>query len=287
MLGVAALSALAGTARAAVPAGTPDPSAIVLRAADFPGGAKEVSAKSVAARGNLVAGFVTSIVFNTAYGKSHYRFAVSTASVEKSAALATKDYGVTAHLLSSKQGQQAFLKGFSSLAPGKVTFSKPRGLGLPDSSMELAGVAKTKKLRTNFSLQIFRLDRIVVVDILVGEGGPPALTDAKMLTSIVAAKAKAQLVPSALTAPTVTGTAQQGQTLTASPGTWSNTPTSYAYQWQSCDGTGANCADIAGATASTYAVQTTDVGKTLRVEVTAANGQGTTQVPSAVTAVVA
>ena len=83
--------------------------------------------------------------------------------------------------------------------------------------------------------------------------------------------------------PTITGTAQQGQTLTASTGTWSNTPTSYAYQWESCTTT---CTAITAATASTYVVVSTDVGKTIEVEVTATNTGGTsaaaTSLPTAV-----
>ncbi len=38
--------------------------------------------------------------------------------------------------------------------------------------------------------------------------------------------------------PTISGTAQQGQTLTAADGTWLDTPTSYAYQWQDCKSSG-------------------------------------------------
>ena len=48
--------------------------------------------------------------------------------------------------------------------------------------------------------------------------------------------------------------AEDGSTLTADHGTWTGTtPITYTYQWQRCDAAGANCADIAGATGSTYA----------------------------------
>ncbi len=70
--------------------------------------------------------------------------------------------------------------------------------------------------------------------------------------------------------PTISGVAQQGQTLVASPGTWSGTePISYAYQWRRCDAAGAACANISGATASNYVVTAADVGSTIRIEVTA------------------
>ena len=45
-------------------------------------------------------------------------------------------------------------------------------------------------------------------------------------------------------APTISGTPTQGQTLTANPGTWNGTPPiTYGYQWRRCDSAGANCVE--------------------------------------------
>jgi hypothetical protein len=86
-------------------------------------------------------------------------------------------------------------------------------------------------------------------------------------------------------APAVTGTPGIGQTLTASTGTWSNvTGATYAYQWQTCDTAGANCANVTGATTSIYLVDNADAGKTIRVNVTA-TATGATTASSAVTAI--
>ena len=60
--------------------------------------------------------------------------------------------------------------------------------------------------------------------------------------------------------PVVSGSAQQGQTLTSSTGTWSGSPTSYAYQWRRCNTSGGACVDIGSASASTYVAQAADVG---------------------------
>src|SRR5207245_1941400 len=79
----------------------------------------------------------------------------------------------------------------------------------------------------------------------------------------------APVAPSNTSAPTISGTAQAGQTLSASPGTWSGTqPISYAYQWRDCDTAGNNCADIFGATGASYTLAPADVGATVRVAVT-------------------
>jgi hypothetical protein len=89
------------------------------------------------------------------------------------------------------------------------------------------------------------------------------------------------------TPPSISGTPQQGQTLTASPGTWAGTqPISYSYKWQRCDSTGANCSPIAGATSTSYTLTAGDVGHTLRVEVTASNIAGSNTATSAATTVV-
>ncbi len=74
--------------------------------------------------------------------------------------------------------------------------------------------------------------------------------------------------------PSISGDARVGETLTADDGTWSNTPTSFAYQWQRCDADGTGCAAISGSTAKTYGVRLVDLGFRLRVEVTAKNAGG-------------
>jgi len=94
--------------------------------------------------------------------------------------------------------------------------------------------------------------------------------------------------PANTAAPVVSGTAQSGQTLTASAGSWSGTtPMTYAFQWQHCDSSGASCTAVAGATAQTYALTSADVGFTMRAAVTASNAYGAATISSAATAVVA
>jgi Tol biopolymer transport system component len=85
-------------------------------------------------------------------------------------------------------------------------------------------------------------------------------------------------------APSVSGTPQSGQTLTANAGSWLGLATiGYAYQWQSCDGHGSGCEDIEGATASTYVLETGDVSNTLRVRVSATEVGGTVAQTTAAT----
>ncbi|HET8752286.1 MAG TPA: hypothetical protein VFM43_07150 [Gaiellaceae bacterium] len=92
--------------------------------------------------------------------------------------------------------------------------------------------------------------------------------------------------PTSTAAPTIAGTAQQGQKLTTSNGGWSGSPTGYTYAWSRCDASGGSCASISGATASSYTAVAADVGHTLRVTVTATNAGGSGQATSAPSAVV-
>jgi hypothetical protein len=93
--------------------------------------------------------------------------------------------------------------------------------------------------------------------------------------------------PSNTSPPTISGTAQQGQTLTASTGSWSGTtPISYAYQWQRCDSAGASCVPVVGASGSSYLLAAADVGSTMRVSVTANNSAGSATASSLATALV-
>jgi subtilisin family serine protease len=74
--------------------------------------------------------------------------------------------------------------------------------------------------------------------------------------------------------PTISGTAEEGQTLTVSHGAWSNSPSSYSDQWAKCNASGASCTAIAGATGLTYKLPATYVGDTLRVQESASSGSG-------------
>ena len=87
--------------------------------------------------------------------------------------------------------------------------------------------------------------------------------------------------------PQISGTAQEGQTLTATSGSWTSSSTiSYAYQWRRCNTQGNGCSNIGGADSSSYLVRAADVGDTLRVRVTAKNADGSSQATSNETAVV-
>ena len=92
--------------------------------------------------------------------------------------------------------------------------------------------------------------------------------------------------PSNIDLPEISGTTKEGESLTATQGDWSGSPTSFAYQWRRCDLSGSSCGNIGGATSSSYSLQAADVGATLRIRVTATNGGGGTAASSAATPLV-
>lgn len=99
-------------------------------------------------------------------------------------------------------------------------------------------------------------------------------------------RAASAAVPKNETLPTISGSAEVGQTLVATRGTWSGTPRRFRYQWAQCDATGSACLAIGGATARIYTVRAADVGHTFRMTVTAINASGGADASSAATPVV-
>jgi GH25 family lysozyme M1 (1,4-beta-N-acetylmuramidase) len=93
--------------------------------------------------------------------------------------------------------------------------------------------------------------------------------------------------PAVTAQPTLAGTTTAGQQLTSSVGTWSGSPTTFAYQWRRCDVTGANCAAIPGAIASAYTLTPGDIGTTVSLVVTATNPAGSQTATTVPTGLVA
>ena len=89
--------------------------------------------------------------------------------------------------------------------------------------------------------------------------------------------------PSDTTAPTISGEAVVGSTLTADPGSWTDPSATFSYAWQRCDATGA-CTTIDGASTATYTLTSDDLGDTISVSVTATNAGGQNTATSAATA---
>ncbi|MGO9819393.1 MAG: Ig-like domain repeat protein [Solirubrobacteraceae bacterium] len=107
-------------------------------------------------------------------------------------------------------------------------------------------------------------------------------------TSVVSAPTAAVTPPTPVGPATIaapTGITWQGQVLTAQTGTWTNSPSSYTYQWEECTTT---CTAISGQTSMTMTTPTTvPSGDTIEVEVAGVNGGGTgTAVTSAPTAAI-
>ncbi|MGA2319411.1 MAG: hypothetical protein ABSG95_01540 [Solirubrobacteraceae bacterium] len=105
-------------------------------------------------------------------------------------------------------------------------------------------------------------------------GSPTIISDQISLYATYTPTAPAGSRPSNTAPPTISGVTQTGQTLSAGMGSWTESPSSYAYQWLRCNSGGAGCSAITGASEHTYALGSPDLGSTLRVEVTASNSQG-------------
>ncbi len=147
-------------------------------------------------------------------------------------------------------------------------------------------VSKTCKAITGATESSYR-----VISSQLGDTLQAVVTDENPVGNASATSAETATVtagPPVNTAlPAISGTAKEGETLSASTGSWAGTePFSYTYQWRSCNGSGESCSNISGATSSTYKLTASYVGKTLRIVVTAKNSVESTEATSFASAVV-
>jgi hypothetical protein len=93
--------------------------------------------------------------------------------------------------------------------------------------------------------------------------------------------------PADTTAPSISGTAARGDTLTGAHGTWGGAGTTLTGQWQRSANGGSSWTDISGATGSTYKLAVADEGDRIRYQVTGTNPDGHVTASSATSATVA
>lgn len=141
-----------------------------------------------------------------------------------------------------------------------------------------AGVGNVNAL---LEMAIVPLDaQILAAGITAGNVNATALAEGSFVPGVAVVIAKAVSTPRNTVLPTITGTAQVGQTLTSTQGTFTGTSNTYARQWT------ANGVDIGGATANTYVPISGQIGQVIRVRVTATNASGSVSATSLPTAAV-
>jgi hypothetical protein len=98
---------------------------------------------------------------------------------------------------------------------------------------------------------------------------------ALIITVLVAALAATGAFAATVTlAPTISGDASTGSTLTASAGSWTPSSATAEYTWLRCDASASGCVGITGACGRSYEVRAADEGHTLRARLTATESNG-------------
>jgi hypothetical protein len=169
-------------------------------------------------------------------------------------------------------GQEKFVAVSQNLGDGpRVMTSQAQ---VPLSCTNISG-----ETNSAYTLAPADYEAYMKVEVTAANGVSPAGVASSPSSAQVAGRA-----PGNTAAPSLSGTAQVGQTLTANSGIWTGYPTpDFSFQWRLCDAGGGNCQDIAGATSSTYTLASTDQEGAVRVEVNATNPVGSASATSAPT----
>jgi hypothetical protein len=286
--------ALAATAVGARQISTPLPSlaSMAIAVSDFQSGAAIVQQSTTTSDGQPV--FTRRFGSGARIGGVPYVTAVDEVALYPDAASSAHDFAVTQDLLARKSGRTAFAttfaKGMAAGSKGRLKITKTitsPPVVLDAGSLSLAMTVVTNQGKLPIAVDVVQADRAFSVIFLAGMFGQRiGHGDAAHLAAAAEAHIKAAFTVSSTAAPTISGQAQQGQTLTVDEGSWIGAPSSFGYVWARCDSTGATCTPIDGATDKTYTLTSADSGFTVRVTVTGANTVSSQQAVSVPTATV-
>lgn len=181
----------------------------------------------------------------------------------------------------------------TAVTPAALTAGGTRSLTIRGTALHLGDTVRVipaGSAPVTATVTAVSADRTVLtatVDLTAAAGGPATVEIRAFgagVGTITRTDAVTITVPvlRATTAPSITGKAAVGATLTAGAGQWTPAPTAYTYQWA------AGGAPIKGATARTYVIPAGMLGKRLTVTVTATRPRATSgSATSAPTAAVA
>jgi hypothetical protein len=106
------------------------------------------------------------------------------------------------------------------------------------------------------------------------------IDDVAIYTRALSAGEVAELANSSISTPTnsavpsVSGIARTGETLDASTGSWTGSPSSYTYQWKRANTADGTYSNISSETSNRYILTDDDIGSYIKVSVVAVNGAG-------------
>jgi hypothetical protein len=276
-----ALLAAGGTS-AAVGSSTPLPPVadLVLATAEFGPGTTVVSERATKLGGQQLFVRVVSV---PARGGLPRSLGVGLAIPERDADGAATDFGVMRTEVGLRTGRAVFAQVFSAsivqgwnrsshgekLIVDKTVVGQPVRLG--PAAFRIPITFETEKGTMRVAIGIVQVDRVLgVVELLwESEKLPTGRIGAAM--SALQRRLRTAFTVGNTSAPTISGTARQGQALALDEGAWTGAPSTFAYGWSRCDARGKACTPIPGATADTYVPVTADTGATLRVAVTGSN----------------
>jgi hypothetical protein len=284
--GAGSASASASTS-AGRPPGSPDLAAMALAATDFPGGAKVVRQRYYRDP-DFVAAYERELsLAGSRFGRSSLIYVFNDLSVEATARDAEVTLSTLRGLLRTKAFRNLLAREISAAAEvgaASVAVGLPRTPRIGDGAVVVAIKLKAEGLTFQTALTFMRVDRVLGVVGVVGFPGRRVFSaDVDRLSRVSAERMRAALVPAVSAPPVVTGTLNPGQTLSATPGTWSGDQIVFSYQWERCADVSTGCAPIPGATAATHTVGTGDLASTMRVTVSGRNRLGSATATSATT----
>jgi len=278
---VAVFALASAGAQAAGPPDEPDLQAMALAVGDFDGGAVVYSQRFVTAPPPVVGEYERFFRPGARLSGRRLLYAANIDISVDDAATTQLAFSSLLQQLNTPAGRQEISSGLignlSKNTGGRVkvksiSIGRPVSVQLGQGAFRMAIVLKTNVGRVELALAGERVDRAIGLIALAAYPRARLTTGPALLaTARLAKRFTAGFVLHNTVAPTVVGTPQQGQGLTADPGHWAGGPDAFAYQWNRCAAAGTPCAPIPGATAQTYVPTTADSTSRLSVTVTASN----------------